>query len=183
MKLIFLDIDGVLNDHTFNEEAQSSTIDEDSVDALNEVIHKTGAVIVLSSAWRYQVLNGAMTFIGFEYLLRTHGVTNDLKIVGSTRRDYEDYKNDLRGNQISEWMKRESGIVCRRGSPILDPVESYVVLDDGGKDEKTGKWTDLGLSVHPWVRTHGNFGLTQNEASMAITILNEVSPRIVEVPS
>lgn len=34
-KIIFLDIDGVLNTHVFNEEAQSSTIDRACVDNFN----------------------------------------------------------------------------------------------------------------------------------------------------
>ena len=71
MKIIFLDIDGVLN-QTGN--AASLPFDPNCVMYLNHVIKETGAHIVISSAWRYQILEGHMTLKGFEFLMKTHGL-------------------------------------------------------------------------------------------------------------
>ena len=66
MKVIFLDIDGVLNtSQTFieidNEFIKTGKrrieIDLDRVELLKEIVDATGAVIVLSSSWR---LSGKM---------------------------------------------------------------------------------------------------------------------------
>ena len=82
--VLFLDIDGVLNGHTYDESAESNTIDPECVAHLNRVIRDTDCAIVISSAWRYMVLKGAMTLRGFEYLLRTHGVHAVGRVTGVT---------------------------------------------------------------------------------------------------
>lgn len=55
-KVIFLDIDGVLNT-SFTKERQG-VIDEFRVAYLAEVVHKTRAKIVLTSTWRYNFDRG-----------------------------------------------------------------------------------------------------------------------------
>ena len=47
MKVIFLDIDGVLNTNSDKE------ISNDKLKLLSELVSKTGAEVVLSSSWRY----------------------------------------------------------------------------------------------------------------------------------
>lgn len=47
MKVIFLDIDGVLNTNSDRE------ISNDKLKLLSELVSKTGADVVLSSSWRY----------------------------------------------------------------------------------------------------------------------------------
>ena len=51
-KVIFLDIDGVLNSNCSTE----PTIAEDMVKRLAYIVDKTGAFIVLSSSWRYEYM-------------------------------------------------------------------------------------------------------------------------------
>jgi hypothetical protein len=53
MKIIFLDIDGVLNcDHTPNPRKFPYVVDPGLLDNLNVLIARTGARVVLSSTWR-----------------------------------------------------------------------------------------------------------------------------------
>jgi hypothetical protein len=55
MKVIFLDVDGVLNYHSYREAAvdyYSNPIEESRMFLLKYLVEKTGAVIVLSSTWR-----------------------------------------------------------------------------------------------------------------------------------
>lgn len=52
MKVIFLDVDGVLNDQTWLHLFMESEIDETRVARLAEIVKATDAKIVLSSSWR-----------------------------------------------------------------------------------------------------------------------------------
>jgi hypothetical protein len=54
MKIIFLDIDGVLNcKSTPNPRQFPYVIDQKLLSRLNSVLERTGATVVLSSTWRY----------------------------------------------------------------------------------------------------------------------------------
>ena len=146
--LVFLDMDGVLNGHDYNNFAKSSTILRGAVDNLNCVLTETGAKIVLSSAWRYMLIGKAMSLRGFDYLLRTHGVVAD-RLVGATCAD-EEVKE--RGWQIQAWRR------------VHDHRGPYVVIDD----------MDLCISsLHEghFVQTSGEIGLTDSDADAAIAIL------------
>lgn len=118
MKLIFLDVDGVLNGHQWIEHAKSTTLCPKCIEHFNRVLTKTGAKVVLSSAWRYMVSGNAMTLKGFAYMLRTHGVAECIDIIGITPPDEE---IPDRHSQIQEWMRRH-------GEDF--GVESFVTLDD-----------------------------------------------------
>ena len=52
MKVIFLDVDGVLNDQMWLRLYENGEIDKERVARLAEIVKATGAVIVLSSSWR-----------------------------------------------------------------------------------------------------------------------------------
>lgn len=149
MKLIFLDIDGVLNHLRFNEDAQTCPIDEWCAQRLNDIIKATGAELVITSAWRYMIFGSQMTGKGFEYLLRSHGIRANIH--GWT---VSDEVIPARGNQISFYFR------------IHKRPAAYVVLDDN----------DDGISKagHPFVRTVGVRGLTSDDADLAVKILNQV---------
>ncbi len=58
MKIIFLDVDGVLNSDLWNKNHKKETengilIDEEKVKLLSKLINLTGAKIVLHSGWRF----------------------------------------------------------------------------------------------------------------------------------
>jgi len=143
-KIIFLDIDGVLNDGGPDE----AFVLPRCAQQFERIIEETGAHVVISSAWRAAVHLGEMTLLGFQRLLRTHQVL--CRVVGVTP---EARRAASRGKQISLWLE-ENG-----------PVESYVVLDDD----------DLGIGEerHPFIRTDGGTGLTEQDASRAIALLNQ----------
>lgn len=146
--LIFLDIDGVLNRHDQWTNGYCGTHVENVV-LLNRILAETDAVIVVSSAWRYNVLRGDMTVRGFENLLLSHGIDCHRRLIGVTCSD-EDLEG--RGLQIRHWLNENGG--GRR----------YVVIDD----------LDLGITEqgHPFVRTDGEVGLTDRDANKAISILS-----------
>ena len=171
LRLLFLDIDGVLNDHALDRRAMSCRLDRDKVDTLNVVLAETDARIVLSSAWRYMILRGEMTLAGFNWLLRSHGVMCG-RLVGHTRPDkmvpnpfYDGMRGtwpenpvpDERGEQIAEYLSTCVGTLGQ-------PCSAYAVVDD----------LDLGITIagHPFVRTDGSVGLTQGDAMKLIELLN-----------
>lgn len=85
MKLLFLDIDGVLNDHT-RMASGYCTIHTDKGDLLNQILDAHPDVqIVISSAWRYLVTGGHMTVKGFENMLLTYGLKVFNRVHGVTR--------------------------------------------------------------------------------------------------
>lgn len=93
MKTLFLDIDGVLNNHQKFSNGYCG-IDQHCMSNLNHVINQTGCQLVISSAWRYMIPE-AMTILGLDHLLKTHGCNGT--VVGITIRDED---TPTRENQI-----------------------------------------------------------------------------------
>lgn len=157
MKVIFLDIDGVLNCHqSYNWDWNTiATINPVCVRTFNSIVCYTGAKIVISSAWRYMILNGHMDVRGFEYLLRSHGVRGE--VIGHTASD-EDI--DERADQIGDWMEK------RRHALGHDDIERYVVIDDT---------LSSGMDRHPFVHTDGNKGIQIEDAKKAVDLLGALA--------
>lgn len=144
MKVLFLDIDGVLN--VFGKE----DIIPSTIPHLNRILEATNCKVVISSDWRCAVHSGQVTLKGFEWMLATHGVKN-LDIIGVTRPQAAGY--DLRGHQIKDWLTDHSD------------VTEYVVLDD--MDERVME----GLSL---AKTDSLVGLTSEIADEVIRRLGGV---------
>jgi hypothetical protein len=156
-RFVFLDIDGVLNDHTQHPRTGYCSIDRDKAGRLDRVLFMADAGIVLTSAWRYLVHNGSMTLEGLRNLLRTHWIDGD-RLVGITRRDISPNVTD-RGAQISEWIVGE-------GWQHYGEDGAHVVLDD----------MDLGIGSagHPFIQVDSAVGLTDADADRAIQMLRAV---------
>ena len=149
MKVLFLDIDGVLNGHDYDKGAESNLIRRECVDRLNTVLELTGASLVISSAWRYMILNGAMTLSGFTYLLRTHGVRCPGRVIGFTGRDTQVEDPAERGRLIKAWLAERP------------EVTRWAVVDDMA----------LGFDGMPFVRTKGGVGLATEDALALVELL------------
>lgn len=186
--LLFLDVDGVLNGHNWHEGAQSNTIRRTCIEALNLILKQARPKIVISSAWRYMLLCGAMRPHGFEYLLRTHGACGVAgNVVGTTcadedcahcgqarRRNYGIFRRRPGKRRVK--FDADNYPVCARcekrstrGDQIArylrehGPPAAYVVLDD----------EDFGITAagHPLVQTDGAVGLTERDARKAVRLL------------
>ena len=168
MKVIFLDIDGVLNDHKAWPN-RCGRICYERVEHLNKVLCAVpDAKIVLSSAWRYSFpeANTIMALLmahGCDCLHRVHGAT-DLDPVLENRPAW---------TERAEWNRL--GKVWRK-QQILDYVErheitAWVVIDD------------LALDLPNLVLTDCDIGLTAEKAVEAVEILNKGEknePRVTE---
>jgi hypothetical protein len=172
VKVLFLDVDGVLNQHDFCQKAMCGPIHRDKVERLNRVLDATGAKVVLSSAWRYILFRKEATLRGLDWLLRSHGMLSD-RLIGVTREDTMIAKETAgwdgktkwpqeneRGSQIIGWLNQTGGWNER----YLDmPPSRYAVVDD----------LDIGISAagHPFVQTDGKVGLTEADADRLIELL------------
>lgn len=157
MRVLFLDIDGVLNGHEKHPDSPYTTIRPDCVKRLNRIVKATDCRIVVSSAWRYMLFHRGgkprpMSLLGFQYMLHTHGLIHCTKvIIGHTRKD-EDIPE--RGAQIRAWLE------------VHPEVTSFVVLDDDPMAMELGPlWRRL-------VRTNEKMGLTDADARRAIAVLS-----------
>lgn len=132
MKVIFLDIDGVLNSIQFSEKRYEKykktgkwdiAIDDNQVKMLKEIIDKSGGPdevkVVLSSSWRkhFSEVNGKMfpkdnTGEDCRYAFSKH----DIVLYSRTGNS----KSNNRGEEITEWIDIHNNL----------NITHYVVIDD-----------------------------------------------------
>ena len=158
-KLIFLDIDGVLNHRMYYEEKSQDKrykevgwpmcdISERSVDILNDLINKTGAKVVISSTWRK-----SRSQFHIAHLLGNAGFIGE--VIGCTPRlTAQCSKAVPRGFEIEVWLSDN-----RRGKNI-----KYIILDD-----------DSDMLLHQadnYIQVDGYCGITPNVAYRAARKLN-----------
>lgn len=120
MRVICLDVDGVLNSHERHENGYCG-INPVNVKAFNQVLKAVPDLkIVISSSWRYMIPE-AMSLKGFEYMLLVCGVNCQGRVIGLTPRDEEIL---TRGGQIAYWLKQHK------------EVTKYIIVDDMDWDFK-----------------------------------------------
>ena len=125
MKVIFLDIDGVLNtSETFIERKKNwektgiwtLEIDEFRVEYLKQIIDETGAKVVLSSTWKKDFENIDGKIIPIHE--KGEGLLNILNKYGIELYDILKKYSLPREDLITIWLNEHSG------------VESFIVIDD-----------------------------------------------------
>ncbi|PCC67738.1 hypothetical protein SAMN02745121_02374 [Nannocystis exedens] len=141
-KVIFLDIDGVMND-LGTKSARSGLagwLDPDHVAVLNEVVRATGAVVVLSSSWRL-----AMPLDALRLAFAEAGCVAELLDVTP------DLDRARRGREIAAWLAVQP-----------EPPVRYAILDDSfDMPELPGKL----------VKTSREVGLTAREVPRLLALL------------
>jgi len=147
MKLVFLDIDGVLNT-VMTPGSTKNKIERRCVDALNRLSDTTGALFVVSSVWRKQG-----TLSDLRILLKKIGVTGF--ILDKTPVHY----NGRRGPEIKAWLDKYNE--CP--SSEYGAIEKFIILDD----EVSDKYPVLKHVVHCDMFE----GLTEERVDSAIRIL------------
>jgi hypothetical protein len=149
-KIIFLDIDGVLNSEVFqkyrnnpiSKEYPLCDIDPYAINLLNKLVDDTNSVIVITSVWRL-----SRTLEELQLLFSRVGFTG--VIVGKTPRLGED---TVRGNEIYKWIKDHEELI---GTKYFDD-DSDMLL-----------WQQ-----HNFIKIDGYCGLTSTNCYKAEYILN-----------
>jgi hypothetical protein len=182
MKIIFLDIDGVLNVISQSHDDYGAIFHNHFMDNLKELINKTGAKIVISSSWRKSGLKemqdlwttrnlaGEVIDVTPSLYLQKGGSIcfwND-KLQRQPTEKVHGYSIP-RGCEIEYWLKNEA--------EKFGDIESYVILDDD---------TDMLLNqMDNFVQCSNNqhhedcvdigYGLTKLCTEKAINILNNIN--------
>ena len=126
MKLIFLDIDGVLNSDQWMKSVECTSgeypqnqFDPKCVELFNKIVFETGARVVLSSTWRlnYTIEQIREIFKSVHVKCEVIDFTPDLK---------KDNDYVIRGNEILKWCKDNEDII---GCKYLHYTD-FAILDD-----------------------------------------------------
>lgn len=147
-KLIFLDVDGVLNSWTYwkslnpDDQYELRHIDRNAIKKLKRIVDKTGAEIVVSSTWRkfnedMQVLATRLSVYGLNIMSKTPVLCNK-----------------ERGHEITAWFESH---------PEYKDA-TYIILDDDA---------DMNVHMDHLIKTDYQYGLTNSKAEKAIKMLNE----------
>lgn len=140
-RIIFLDIDGVLNcDRSIEALGTRYRFHKGSVAALNEVLIRSGGLIVITSTWREHWTLREVA----EFLERDGVVAN--RVVGKTPASGPE-----RGNDIDAWL----------GSAPY-PVRSFVILDDR---------SDMAMHRERLVQVDAAAGLCREHMERAVSLL------------
>ena len=164
MKVLFLDIDGVLNtkywytqmDRNTPKDKYGYAFDPNSVANLKRIVEDTGAEIVISSSWK------CMGLSQMEDMWRDRNLPG--RIIGITPNSVSDEMLlnadidsielfHIRGMEIKEWLAKHG-----------KRVSNYVIIDD--MDNM------LPEQQSHFVQTNPEIGITKDDVERSITILN-----------
>ena len=187
MKLIFLDIDGVLNCRATYEKARKtfdfsdptmsrelyykSLIDPSMLGLLNGLVERSGAEIVLSSTWRRMFSNdfpgSFQTFMDELGLKGTIRGMTPLNLIESffkiSREDGDKYFTQKRRHGVFEQQYTRGHEIMFSLLRQKEDVESFVILDDIEEMDYLDPWL---------VRTSPKIGLTEEDVEKATELLN-----------
>jgi len=166
VKIIFLDVDGVLNCTS----SKPGDLEQRCIDLLDELIAESGAYVVLSSTWRYVkggVARLKKTVKKLNLISCTPSITEDER----TREIWAWLEHNGRGLKRTPWDEKEldSGMDLPYPWRLQKPtrVFSYVVIDDLGlMFQRCGS-----IVRNRFIRTNKNKGLDQDDVKDALSIL------------
>ena len=162
MKLIFLDVDGVLNRVQTKTQAPSGCtgIESELVKNLAKIVNETNALIILTSDWKVEWEAVSVCCSEDAKYLNEMLAKEGLQIVGKT---YDDH--------VVDPFLQDRGKGIRRYLDALENAEGYVVLDDhifADFDEEIRKHL---------IKTNCFEGLSEEKAEQAIEIINNAKCR------
>jgi hypothetical protein len=166
-RLIFVDVDGVLNSAKFldwrrkygsawtHNPERWSDLDPYCVALLDELVIRTDAYLVLSSTWRLRAIGLDKTIEALE----THGFRSGYRFLGSTCRMFRTPEGEprYRCHEIQDWLDQDKDI------------ESFCILDDD---------SDMVHLMPHLVHTSWHHGLTPWDCERAEALLLDAAPLV-----
>lgn len=157
MKVLFLDIDGVLNCMGCKVKTPSGFkfVETVFLERVKKIVDETGCVVVLSSTWRngfYDLQRGIENSVDArDYILLKDKLSEYGVEIYSHTPELREYH---RGTEILEWLYGTE-----------EEVDAFVILDDD---------TEVYPLHDNLVRTYFDGGLQDEHVKMAIEMLNRV---------
>lgn len=148
MKVLFLDIDGVLNWRGTADRIDNYIgLCPVRIARLNKILEAVpGTKIVISSTWRHCFQSSAYSdFPGLVKLLKARGLNKDAEVLGPTPKRFSYVP---RGGEIRMWIDEHQDQERRKRTRPKEPIEAIVVLDDdtsgmtGYPVPEPSKWDD-----------------------------------------
>ena len=162
MRIIFLDIDGVLNVYCEGRDQFGCTFHTNFVENLRNIIDKTGAKIVISSSWRTDGLDVMKELWKYRDLPgEVIDVTPDsYDLINEGK--FEFYDQVERGHEIQDWLDKHK------------EVTNYVIIDDDNDmlDNQRENFVRTANNMHHDDKVDIGYGLTKICSEMAIQILS-----------
>lgn len=173
MKVIFLDVDGVLNHANSEGNGEPANLDHEKFILLKEIVDKTDAKIVLSSTWRFTYEeNGKNMHAPMYYKLIELLKKYDLDLYAETPEIKS--KEIIKSITFKEILEMPTeNVYTNRAHAVktwLDEhpeVKSFVIIDD----EEAG-WDYFNLDKN-YIQTSYTGGLLPEHVTQAIEILNK----------
>jgi hypothetical protein len=163
LKIIFLDIDGVLNSYCGeikrNFEDKILPLFVEHIEVLNWVLKNTDARIVISSCWRYSRSVDELKELFYNYGINSKYIIDKTPRLKSERIEGFDDKwtSVKRGQEIQAWIDK----FLNEGNYI----ESFAIVDDD---------SDMERLLPDLIQINGNYGLTYKEGLDIICKLNDI---------
>ena len=176
-KLIFLDIDGVLNNAN-SSVFELCVIEDELVNLLKEIVDKTGAKIVLSTTWRYtketrQMVNDCL-------------IKNQVPLYINCTPNFGTNRTD----EILCWLNENTNFACpdnilsseqsrnQNDLPLTELKLStklsnikFIVLDDLDLTKDGNNFSYIG---DRFILVDRTVGLTKDNVELAIKLLNDI---------
>jgi histidinol phosphatase-like enzyme len=156
MKVIFLDIDGVLNSGNYVKNPNidfddpAYQIDPEAVVRLNKITDATGAKIVVSSTWRNAFREHPTPVPALQECLQSYKITGE--VIDMTV-DKPNAIRNRRGKEIQVWLDTH-----------YSEIEKFVIIDDD---------VDMGRLRSHQVKTLFEDGLQDSHVERIIEILGK----------
>lgn len=169
MKVVFLDVDGVLNaGRRVTKGTQGFNLPDwvlpHAVHHINAIARITGAKFVISSTWRI-----GHTIPELRQMFAEAGIMGD--IIGKTEQGpcnwhhdagFPECYQDHRGSEIKDWLRNHALVYADQPE---QQVTAYAVLDDDG---------DMASVRDHYVKTAYDRGLTRKERDKVVEILGKL---------
>jgi orotate phosphoribosyltransferase-like protein len=154
MKIIFLDVDGVLNSIDSEDHLGAFIgVDYSGVKLLREIVDKTGAEIVLVSSWKHRWHKTKENQGVLANYLDKRLAEENLKIIDKTKDNITN-----RGEGIYNWLS------------VHPEVESWIILDD----EIFEDYEQYGCMPYLVKTSFYDGGLKDKHVEQAIALLNKI---------